>query len=186
MVSSRAQSPGGGSAPDGRSLAAVGRLSSAQKALLEHWLPRHEIVADLSWGLTDGVVLEVVVGSDRYIVKASEPESSHPVREIRAHREWTAPLVALGRAPVLVAADDAARILVTSRLPGELVEGTPAQQSVDTFRQAGELLAAFHGNHATVDAHWTQRQRARVEGFLGRTHRIAPAMEQAIRDEVAT
>ena len=78
--------------------------------------------------------------------------------------------VTTGRAPSLLFGNDGAKILVTRYLPGELVEGTAAQHDPQTFRQAGSLLAAFHGQLSVVDDDWGDRFRARVERHLARPH----------------
>lgn len=165
---------------------ALGRLSPEQRELLRQWVPDARVVADHSWGLVDNVVLELQGQQGRLILKAGGPSDGHITRELRAHREWLRPWVASGHAPMLLHGDDPARMLLTSYLPGHLVEGTPAQREPDAYRQAGQLLARFHGQLTVHDAEWQDKFRARVQGHLGLPHRIAPEVEEAVRAEVST
>lgn len=84
------------------------------------------------------------------VVKASDT-SHHISREIRAYRRMSAPLA--GRTPELLHADAEARIVVTSWLPGVLVEGRAAEFAPDLYRQAGELLARLHSPAETNDGY---------------------------------
>lgn len=107
-------------------------------------------------------------------------------RELRAHREWLRPWVATGHAPTFLYGDVAAKVVVTRFLPGQLVEGTPAQNDPDTYRQAGELLAAFHGQAFSFHPDWHDEFRARVLRDLDRPHRIDPEIERLLRAELST
>ena len=98
-------------------------LSTRQVALLDAWLPDAAIVASHGWGLVATTVLEVVRGTDRLIVKAGGERDGHIAREITAHRNWLSPWTTRGRAPVLVACDGDAKLVVTRYLPGRLVLG---------------------------------------------------------------
>lgn len=49
------------------------RLSPAQEAVVRRWFPAVEVIADLSWGLTDTVVLHVRSAKGESIVKAGGP-----------------------------------------------------------------------------------------------------------------
>lgn len=162
------------------------RLSSEQRGLLAAWVPDAEVVADHSWGLVATRVLELHSEQGRLIVKAGGPDDGHIGRELRAHREWIAPLSATGHAPALKYGDEHAKLLVTGYLSGRLLEGTPAQDDVDTYRQAGRLLATYHRQASAYDATWRDRFRARVERHLAQPHRIDPAIEHRVRAEVAT
>jgi Ser/Thr protein kinase RdoA (MazF antagonist) len=82
--------------------------------------------------------------------------------------------------------DAGAKMLITRYLPGRLVEGTPAQDDPDTYRQAGELLARFHRQLSTHDPQWHDKFRARVQRRLDQRHRIAADVEQWVRSEIAT
>jgi hypothetical protein len=161
------------------------RLRPEQRELVARWVPDARVLTDHSWGLVETIVLEVESGQGRLIVKAGGPADSHIARELRAHREWLAPWVSTGHAPELVHADAAAKVLVTRYLPGRLLEGTPAQDDPDTYRQAGALLARFHGQAQTHDPGWHEALRARVRRRLDEPHRIDPGIERAVRAEVS-
>jgi thiamine kinase-like enzyme len=74
-----------------------------------------------------------------------------------------------------VHADDDAKLLVTRHLPGNLVEGTDHELRADTYRQAGELLALLHGQHAVEDPAYEARANAKALAWLGKPHRIREA-----------
>lgn len=164
----------------------LGELPAYQHELLEQWLPGAEVVTDHSWGLVERHVLEVVHDGERYVVKAGGPDDHHMDRELRAHREWLTPWISMGRSSTLVHADDAARLLVTRYLPGDLVEGTPAATEPTVFRQAGELLAVLHGQSSVVAEEYEARQAAGCLAWLDKEHRIAPDVEDRLRAEIAS
>lgn len=157
-----------------------------QRALVHSWLPGAALVRDHSWGLVGTRVLQVRVGESHYIVKAAGPDDHHLARELRAHREWLAPWTSAGRAPRLVAADPAARVLVTEYLPGHLVQGSAAEWSPDVHRQAGRLLALLHRQDAVEDPDWEARENRRALAWLDRPHRIEPATAVRLAEEVAS
>lgn len=160
------------------------RLTARQRALVDTWLGEWCVLADHAWGQTDTVVLEVRSARGHVVVKAGGPANGHIGREIRAHQGWTARWVEAGRAARMVAADEDARVLVTTFVPGRLVEGTSAQDDPTTYLQAGRLLAAFHSQHAEVDPDWNDRLRQRVDNFLARPHRIDGEVEARVRREL--
>ena len=163
----------------------LGRFTSDQRAVLAGWLPDAQVVADLSWGLVDTTVLELTSGHGRVIAKAGGRSDTHIAREVRAHRQWLQPWVSSGHAPELLFADETAEVLVTRYLPGVLVEGTDAQDDPETYRRAGTLLAAFHGQLSVVDERWNDRFRARVERHLAQPHRIDPDIVERVYAEIA-
>jgi hypothetical protein len=61
------------------------------------------------------------------------------------------------------------RILVTRYLPGRLVLGSDHEDDPATYRQAGELLALFHGQ-ASGTACWSYRLG--IESFEAQGHRM--------------
>lgn len=122
---------------------------------------------DHSWGLIGTNVLQLRCAGQDLTVKAGDDTDTHIARELRAHREWLGPLH--GRVPELVHADDDAKMLVTRYLPGVLVEGEPAEDHPDTYRQAGRLLARLHGQFTAVD-----------DRCAARTHRPGPAGRAAV------
>lgn len=162
-------------------------LTDRQRASLDRWAPRAALVHDHSWGLVQTTVLELDdPHHGRVILKAGGPEDHHLARELRAHRDWLQPWVRTGHAPQLLAADEGAKLLMTRFLPGRLVEGDPAQDAPDTYRQAGELLARFHSQHAQPSSNWNRRLAQRALSWLERPHRIDAACAAALRAEVRT
>ena len=149
------------------------RLSSRQRDLLEAWLPGLDVRADLSWGLVATTVLEIRAADGTHgIVKAGGPADHHIAREIRAHLNWLTPWTSAGLAPELLHHDREAKVLVTRYLPGELVQGHPAEQEWETYRQAGRLLATLHGQLAVLDTEFHAQQNARALAWLNGEHRI--------------
>lgn len=156
-------------------------LTPSQRELLDAWLPGVQVVEDHSWGLTDTVVLRVRQdGSDR-TVKAFGPRNHHFERELRGHREFTAPLVPDRRAPRLVRADEDARLLLLTWLPGRLVEGDPSAGAPGTHRQAGELLARLHDQPGVTSTTWLAERRDRTLRWCAQPHRIPPAVVEQVR-----
>jgi len=155
----------------------------SQNALLDAWLPGARTVRDLSWGLVGTTVLWLRHGGDDLVVKAGDDADTHIARELRAHRGWLRPL--RGDVPELLHADDDAKLLVTRRLPGTLVQGDPAEDTPGTYRQAGALLARLHQQPRTVDDGYETRMRDRALRHLAAPHRIDPATEARLRAEIA-
>jgi aminoglycoside phosphotransferase (APT) family kinase protein len=116
-------------------------LKSEQLRLIDQWLGEWELEADMSWGVQGILVLRIAAPGGSVVVKASDV-THHIKREIRAYLQMTAPLG--DHAPRLLHADARAGVVVTSWLPGTLVEGGPFEYSPDHFRQAGALLARLH------------------------------------------
>lgn len=164
----------------------LSQLSSVQRNLLARWVPDAEVVADHSWGLVATVVFELSSRQGRLILKAGGPSDGHIGRELRAHREWMQPWVTTGHAPKLLYGDEPAKVLITRYLPGHLLEGTPAQDDPDAYRQAGHLLARYHHQATAHDGDWRDKVRARVQRNLDRPHRIDGRIEETLRAEVAT
>lgn len=159
-------------------------LTSRQRELIARWLPDAHLVAEHSWQLVGTTVLELAGPSGRVIVKAGDAQDHHIARELRAHRTWLGVWTRIGRAPLLLHAEDAAKLLVTRYLPGRLVEGDPAQDAPGTYRQAGRLLADFHSQHRELAADWTARLRDRALGWLAGPHRIPAPAVSALRAEI--
>lgn len=162
------------------------RLRPEQRSLLARWVPDARVVADHSWGLTGTTVLELHGEQGHLVLKAGDVADGHIERELRAHREWLRPWVVTGHAPTFLYGDVPAKVVVTRFLPGQLVEGTPAQNDPQTYRQAGELLAAFHGQASLFHPDWHDEFRARVQRVLDRPHRIELEIERLLRAEVST
>ncbi|WP_238173699.1 phosphotransferase [Kribbella speibonae] len=156
-------------------------LTGRQQELLDGWLPSAVMVRDHSWGLIGTSVLELEHQGERYIAKAGDDADHHLAREIRAHRNWLRPWTVRGSASEMVHVDEDAKLLLTRFLPGELVEGTPYEWALDTYRQAGELLAAFHRQSAEPDDTYESRENQRTLAILDRPHRIAPELADLLR-----
>jgi aminoglycoside phosphotransferase len=149
-------------------------LTERQQAVLRSWLPDAEPVRDHSWGLVGTTVLELrTPDGSAYVVKAGDDADHHLAREIQAHRRWLQPWTSRGRAPALVAADVDAKLLLTRWLPGRLVQGDPSELDPETYRQAGALLASFHGqSRVQDDGEFERRQKAEALAWLAADHRI--------------
>lgn len=160
-------------------------LTERQQQLLDMWLPSAAIVRDHSWGVIGTLVLELEYHAERYIAKAGDESDHHLAREMRAHRNWLQPWTTRGRAAELIHADEDAKLLLTRFLPGELVEGTPYEWAPGTYRQAGELLAAFHRQSAVPDDNYESRENQRTLAGLGKPHRIAPDLADLLRATIA-
>ena len=127
-------------------ISALDTLTPAQRDLLDQWLPGAEVVADRSALHRAGTTALVLsTGEDRFLVKTTTEGVRHIDRELAAHRSWLAPWTDAGRAPSLVEADLDARIIVMTHLDGEPASTSAAIHDPEIYRQAGELLATFHG-----------------------------------------
>lgn len=142
------------------------------------------MVRDHSWGLVGTVVLEALAGERRVVIKAFEAGNGHFRRELRAHREWLEPWTSVGRAPRLLHVDERAVVVVTEFLPGGLVQGSGAEFVSDTYVQAGQLLAALHGQLGVVDDEYWIREKASALAWLDRDHRISSDVEGRVREVV--
>jgi aminoglycoside phosphotransferase (APT) family kinase protein len=161
-------------------------LSPHQRELFRSWLPDAVVERSHGWGLVATTVLEVVCGTERFIVKAGGPDDHHIARELEAHERWLAPWTSIGRAPVLVRGDADAKVLVTRFLPGELVQGSRCADEAGTYRQAGELLALLHGQGApVVDETYEALENAKSLAWLDKPHRIDAETERRLRAEIA-
>jgi hypothetical protein len=161
-------------------------LSARQRSLLSLWLPGAAIEKEHSWGLVETTVLEVTCAGARFIVKAGGASDHHIAREIHAHWHWLGPWTSRGRAPVLAYADEGARLLVTSYLPGRLVLGSEHADDPDAYRQAGELLAVFHAQAAVPDPDYEKRGNDKSLAWLSGPHRIAPLVVAELRAQIAS
>lgn len=167
-------------------MASIARdLSSEQRALLDLWLPGAELTADHSWGLVGTIVLELAHQGERYIVKAGDDRDQHLAREIRAHKDWLSPWTSRHRAPAIVHADIAAKLLLTRYLEGELVQGSRDEWRSDTYRQAGELLALLHGQSAVQDCRYEAMAQRKALSWLDGEHRISPQVASRLREQIA-
>lgn len=133
-------------------ISALDTLTPAQRDLLDQWLPGAEVVTDRSALHRAGTTALVLsAGEDRFLVKTTVEGVRHIDRELAAHRSWLAPWTDAGRAPSLVEADLDARIIVMTHLDGEPASTSTAIHDPEIYRQAGELLATFHGQAGVED-----------------------------------
>lgn len=160
-------------------------LSPQQQALLQRWLPGARVAADHSWGQVQTTVLEVLHAGTRFIVKAGGEDDHHIERELYAHLHWLLPWTSRGRAPALEHGDAGTKILVTRYLPGRLVLGSDHEDDTATYRQAGELLALFHGQASGTDDDYERRESQKALAWLSGPHRIAPAMTARLQAQIA-
>jgi hypothetical protein len=163
-------------------------LDQVQRELLAAWFPGSVVVADLAWPSSPTAVVELrAADGGHHVVKAvrAGADRTHLDRELTAHRQWLGPWQDLGRGPVLEHADDVAGLLVTRHLPGRLVQGTSAASDPGTYRQAGALLAALHGQSAELDdGAFEREQRTSALTWLDRPHRIPVDTAEVLRATV--
>ncbi|WP_138445463.1 aminoglycoside phosphotransferase family protein [Sinomonas susongensis] len=146
-------------------------LSPQQLRLLDDWLGEWHVEEDMSWELQDIRVLRVGTPRGPAVVKASRT-SHHIQREIRAHQRMTAPLGA--RSPRLLHGDGRAGLVVSTWLPGRLVQGGPYEHSPATFAQAGQLLALLH-RPVQETRSYDSAAVHKIGDFLERARGLAPA-----------
>jgi thiamine kinase-like enzyme len=157
------------------------RLSPTQQAVVHEWLPDAELVADLSWELMGTAVLHVRTPEGDFIVKAGGPTNHHIDREINAHLQFTAPWVAENRAARMLRHDQCEKILLLNYLSGVLIEGTPAENEPEIYRQAGTMLAELHAQGSRDDLEYELREISKSMNLLDTDHRIAPETVDALR-----
>ena len=80
--------------------------------------------------------------------------------------------------PKLRHASAEAGILITEFLPGVLVEGTPAEDDPETYRQAGALLKKIHGPAGT-SMHYAKALAAKTWSWMDRAHGLVPESQLA-------
>lgn len=157
------------------------RLTREQHAIVHSWLPGAELVADLSWGQMDTVVLHLRTPHWDRIVKAGGPTNHHIAREHTAHLDYTRPWLAQGRAARMHRYDERHTMLLLDFLPGVLVQSTTAEHDPAVYRQAGAMLAAFHAQGARPDDAYEVRMNQKTLALLDAPHRIAPDTVERLR-----
>lgn len=167
-------------------MALSSRLRPEQGELLERWFRGAALVADHSWGLTDTTVLHLRHDGNDLVLKAAGPQNHHIEREITAHEGFTTGLAEDGGAARLLRSDRGLRMLVTTYLPGVLVEGTEAEWREDTYRRAGALLARFHAQEARATPGYEEAADAKSLAWLDQPHRIAADTEARLRAELTS
>ncbi len=156
-------------------------LESKQRTIVQTWLPDAVLIADLSWELMGTAVLRLRTSDGEWIVKAGGPANHHIGREIDAHLGFTRPWVAKGRAARMVAYDREANLLLLDFLPGVLVQGHLSEADPAIYRQAGEMLSAFHAQGSRYDDTYEARMNQKQLDWLERPHRIAPETVAQLR-----
>ena len=106
-----------------------------------------EWAEDLSWDHGESAVWLVEAATGPAIVKSyRQPRKFR--QELTAYREWVPRLENLGewRLPRLLAADEASKVLVLSRLPGEMLLRTEVAAEPERLvhSRAGRVLRALH------------------------------------------
>ena len=160
------------------------RLLPTQQAIVRDWLPDAELVADLSWELMGTAVLHLRRPDGDRILKAGGPGNHHIGRERNAHLAFTGPWVAQGRAARMLRSDLATNMLLLDYLPGELAQGHPAESNPETYRQAGAMLAEFHGQASRRDDDFETRMTQKALDLLDSPHRIAPGTVTRLRERL--
>jgi hypothetical protein len=163
-----------------------GLLTPGQEQLLGRWFVNPEILADLSWGHLDTVVLHVRDDHRDAIVKAGGPTNQHIRREIAAHRRWTRPWRRTGSIGALLGASEEASMLAIEYLPGQLVQDIPAAtEDPETYRQAGLLLARFHAQASVLDDEYEAAADRKAIAWLEGDHRIARSTVRDLRAAIS-
>ncbi len=157
------------------------RLTPQQRTVIREWLPNAELIADLSWELMGTAVLHLRTPEGDRIVKAGASTNHHIGREITAHLAVTQPLVDRGRAARMLQCDLDTNLLLLDYLPGELVQGHPSEDEPETYRQAGAMLAAFHGQASRLGDDYEARMTRKALASLDSPHRIAPEAVAQLR-----
>jgi|GEM_PF-3257175 len=96
------------------------------------------LVADRSWPHGVSTVVEVETADGTALIVKQPRAVDKFDAELHTYRHWAPALE--GHVPDLVAADRDTRVLVFSKKPGEIGDG-----SVSTFREAGRLLRLLNG-----------------------------------------
>ncbi|MFF2618788.1 phosphotransferase family protein [Kitasatospora sp. NPDC058046] len=136
-----------------------------------------EVVADLSWPGTTATVRLLRRPSGQHLVLKANSSPDCFTRELHALRTWTP---ALGTAaPQLVDADEDARVLLMTALPGsrlDLATLTTAQEQ-DAYRQTGHLLRRLHeaGPPQTITDFGRRRAAYLRARLTGPTHPLTTA-----------
>lgn len=153
-------------------------LSAAQQDQVDRWFPGADVVADLSWGLVDTVVLHLRTSVADVVIKGAGPDNGHIPREIGAHTRWTSPWLVTGSVGRMLHAEADLSLVAIEHLPGRLAQDVAP--SADVHRQAGALLRTFHDQARQVDDAYEAEADDRALAWLERPHRIpAPTVEAA-------
>ncbi|MFK8023518.1 MAG: phosphotransferase enzyme family protein [Ilumatobacter sp.] len=121
-----------------------------------------DVVEDLSWTHGESLVIDARSGTHGPMIVKSHRQHAKFLGELHAYRRW-AP--ALGHhAPRLIAVDESLRVLVLTKVAGAI-----GSISDETSREAGRLLAMFHGADEPVRVDgYAASQRDRLERWCRR------------------
>ncbi len=116
-----------------------------------------QLVADHSWANKRTRIVEITTPDGHaWFVKVFDA-ASHYERELHAYTHWV-PAIA-DRAPTVRASDDAASVLVVSKLEGAVDPTLTGDDNVAMHRDAGRVLRRFHDAAApSVDPNAVQRR----------------------------
>lgn len=163
-------------APD----SAVEELASDAEALdrVHRVLGPVDVVADLSWPHGEARVVEVRTRGDEHAIVKWHRGGRNYRRELEAYQLYVPALG--GDAPRLVSSDDHLLLLILSRVPGEVVEGTDAAHDPIIHVRAGEVLRRLHDSTpAIVNDHFGD---AAMSKFAYWADRVGDAVTDAELD----
>ena len=137
-----------------------------------------DVVADRSWAHGEARVLEVRTRGDEHAIAKWHRGGRNYHRELSAYQLYVPALG--GDAPRLVASDDRLQLLILSRVPGALVEGSDAEHDPVVHVRAGEVLRRLHDSTpAIVNDHFGD---AVMSKFAYWADRIGDAASEAELD----
>jgi hypothetical protein len=145
-----------------------------------------DVVADLSWAHGEARVLEVRTRGDEHSIVKWHRGARNYHRELGAYQQYVPALG--GDAPRLVASDDRLHLLIISKVPGAIVEGTDAEHDPAVHLHAGEVLRRLHeSTPAVVNDHFGDTLMAKFSYWAARVDDTVTAAElDAARHIAAT
>jgi Ser/Thr protein kinase RdoA (MazF antagonist) len=125
------------------------------------------LVSDLSWPHGESWVVELETADGGRIIGKAYRQAGKFAAEHNAYRRWVPSLEP--HAPRLLAADTASHVLVMSMLEAQALSTVPTLDHDDVHRQAGSLLARFHGAERQLRiTGYAERERARFGAWVER------------------
>ena len=165
---------------------AVAELASDAEALdrVNRVLGPVEVVVDRSWPHGEARVLEVRTRGDEHAIVKWHRGGRNYHRELEAYQRYVPALG--GDAPRLVASDDRLQLLIVSRVPGEVVDGTEAAHDPAVHRRAGEVLRRLHDSTpAVVNDHFGDTLMAKFAYWADRVGDAVTEAELDIAERIA-
>lgn len=159
-----------------------GVLGTPHRRFVEKHFKRPELVEDMSWGLVDTCVLHVKSNGIDFVVKCGGSTNHHIGREITAHESSTRLLADLGSTSRMIGSDRSKNILITTYLPGILVQDSPVELDYDLHVQAGAALRTLHDVDRAVDPDFERRSTEKSLSLLDQHPRIDPLAADRARD----